>query len=105
MLVSLQVDLCNRLKKESVEKHLKSRLGELFSVEYDLLLYDVTSTYFEGEAAKNPQAQRGYSRDHRFDCKQICIGLVVTKDGLPAAHFEHMLAFSADGVSVLTNGK
>jgi len=72
--------------KESVEKHLKNRLGELFGVEYDLLLYDVTSTYFEGEAAKNPEAQRGYSRDHRFDCKQICIGLVVTKDGLPLGY-------------------
>jgi len=72
--------------KESVEKHLKSRLGELFKVEYDLLLYDVTSTYFEGEAAANAQAQRGYSRDHRFDCKQICIGLVVTKGGLPLGY-------------------
>jgi len=72
--------------KEAVEKHLKNRLGELFEVEYDLLLYDVTSTYFEGEAAENSQAQRGYSRDHRFDCKQICIGLVVTRGGLPLGY-------------------
>ena len=49
--------------KEALEKHLKSRLGELFGLEYDLLLYDVTSTYFEGEAKANLMAQRGYSRD------------------------------------------
>ena len=51
--------------KPALEKHLKQRLGELFDLDYDLLLYDVTSTYFEGAAAANPQAQRGYSRDHR----------------------------------------
>jgi transposase len=50
------------------------------------LLYDVTSTYFEGEAAANPQAQRGYSRDHRPDCKQVCIALVVTFDGFPLGY-------------------
>ena len=72
--------------KSAVERHLKQRLGELFDVTYDLLLYDVTSTYFEGEASANPQAQRGYSRDKRFDCKQICIGLVVTTDGLPLGY-------------------
>ena len=72
--------------KEAVEKHLTNRLGELFSIEHDLLLYDVTSTYFEGEAAKNPQARYGYSRDKRFDCKQICIALVVTTDGLPLGY-------------------
>ena len=72
--------------KEALEQHLKSRLGELFEVEYDLLLYDVTSTYFEGLAATNSQAQRGYSRDHRPDCKQVCIALVVTREGLPLSY-------------------
>ena len=73
-------------QKAAVERHLKDRLGTLFKIEYDLLLYDVTSTYFEGEAAKNRQAQRGYSRDHRADCKQVCIGLVVTPEGLPLGY-------------------
>jgi len=61
--------------KSELEKHLKSRLGEMFQIEYDLLLYDVTSTYFEGLAEGNEQAKRGYSRDHRGDCKQVCIAL------------------------------
>jgi len=69
--------------KERLETHLKDRLGTLFALDYDLLLYDVTSTYFEGLAENNPLAQRGYSRDHRSDCKQVCIGLVVTRDGFP----------------------
>ena len=72
--------------KEAIEKHLKARLGELFQLKYDLLLYDVTSTYFEGLAATNPQAKRGYSRDHRPDCKQVCIALVVTREGIPLAY-------------------
>jgi transposase len=72
--------------KPALEKHLKQRLGELFQLDYDLLLYDVTSTYFEGVAAANPQAQRGYSRDHRPDCKQVNIALVVTRDGLPLGY-------------------
>ena len=72
--------------KEAIEQHLKKRLGELFDIHYDLLLYDVTSTYFEGLAKRNPQAQRGYSRDHRPDCKQVCIALVVTREGIPLAH-------------------
>lgn len=50
--------------KTALEKHLKNKLGELFDLDYDLLLYGVTSTYFEGQAEKNAQAQRGYSRDH-----------------------------------------
>jgi transposase len=58
----------------------------LFDIEYDLLLYDVTSTYFEGEAKGNPQAARGHSRDHRPDCKQVCIALVVTRQGLPLGY-------------------
>lgn len=72
--------------KEAVEKHLKERLGDLFDLEYDLLLYDVTSTYFEGECRGNPMAKRGYSRDSRPDCLQVCIGLVVTDDGMPLGY-------------------
>ncbi len=72
--------------KAALEKHLAQRLGELFQIDYDLLLYDVTSTYFEGEAAANDQAQRGYSRDHRPDCKQVCIALVVSRCGLPLGY-------------------
>jgi transposase len=72
--------------KTALEKHLKERLGQLFNLEYDLLLYDVTSTYFEGEAADNEAAKRGYSRDHRPDCKQVCIALVVSKEGLPLGY-------------------
>jgi len=72
--------------KEALEMHLKNQLGELFGLEYDLLLYDVTSTYFEGEAKRNPMAQRGYSRDKRSDCKQVCIGLVVSKCGMPLGY-------------------
>ena len=73
-------------QKEALERFLKERLGTLFELQYDLLLYDVTSTYFEGEAKGNPQAQRGYSRDHRPDCKQVCIGLVVSKEGMPLGY-------------------
>ena len=73
-------------EKVELEKHLKERLGKLFSLEYDLLLYDVTSTYFEGQSASNGQAKLGYSRDHRPDCKQVCIALVVSKDGFPVGY-------------------
>jgi len=72
--------------KAAIEQHLRQRLGELFAVEYDLLLYDVTSTYFEGLAARNTLAARGYSRDHRPDCKQVCIALVVTRGGIPLGY-------------------
>jgi transposase len=72
--------------KAAIEKHLRNRLGELFDIRYDLLLYDVTSTYFEGLCPRNPQAQRGYSRDHRPDCKQVCIALVVTRGGIPLSY-------------------
>ena len=72
--------------RESLQVFLKNKLGRLFDLEYDLLLYDVTSTYFEGEAKDNPKAQRGYSRDRRPDCKQICIALVVTKEGMPLGY-------------------
>ena len=74
------------LHKEAIEKHLKERLGDLFDLKYELLLYDITSTYFEGECLGNPMAQRGYSRDSRPDCPQVCIGLVVTDDGIPLGY-------------------
>jgi len=72
--------------KVAIEQHLVKRLGELFDLTYDLLLYDVTSTYFEGLAEANPLAQRGHSRDHRPDCKQVCIALVVTREGMPLGY-------------------
>lgn len=72
--------------KEKLEVHLKQRLGELFDLKYDLLLYDMTSTYFEGQANKNDLAQRGYSRDQRPDCKQVCIALVVSRCGMPLGY-------------------
>ena len=72
--------------KEAIEKHLKERLGDLFDLQYDLLLYDITSTYFEGQCAANPMAKRGYSRDSRPDCPPVCIGLVVTTDGIPLGY-------------------
>src|SRR5213594_1922519 len=72
--------------KTALEQHLVERLGELFALDYDLLLYDVTSVYFEGLAEANPLAQRGHSRDHRADCKQVCLALVVTRDGMPLGY-------------------
>jgi transposase len=72
--------------KAALEAHLSERCGQLFAVDNDVLLYDVTSTYFEGQAEANPQAQRGYSRDHRPDCAQVCIALVVTFDGFPLGY-------------------
>ena len=71
--------------KEALEKHLVRRLGELFDLDYDLLLYDVTSTYFEG-IADPTLAKRGYSRDHRPDCVQINIALVVSREGMPLGY-------------------
>ena len=72
--------------KRDLEAHLKQRLGELFALDYELLLYDVTSTYFEGAAERVALASRGHSRDHRPDCKQVCIGLVVTPQGIPLGY-------------------
>ena len=72
--------------KRALEQHLVARLGALFALDYDLLLYDITSTYFEGLAARNPLAQRGHSRDHRPDCKQVCVALVVTREGMPLGY-------------------
>ena len=71
--------------KDDLCKHLQNRYGELFGATFDFLFYDITSTYFEGTAEGNPQAKRGYSRDSRPDCPQVTIGLVATKEGLPAA--------------------
>ena len=70
-------------QKDALCEHLMKRYKDWFGVRFEFLLYDVTSTYFEGEANKNDKAQRGYSRDHRPDCKQVCIGLVCTPEGLP----------------------
>lgn len=72
--------------KAALEAHLSRRCGELFAIDNEVLLYDVTSTYFEGQALANPLAQRGYSRDHRPDCKQVCIALVVSFDGFPLGY-------------------
>jgi transposase len=71
--------------KEAIERHLVKRFGELFELDYDLLLYDVTSTYFEG-LADPAIARRGYSRDHRPDCVQVNIALVVTRQGMPLGY-------------------
>jgi transposase len=72
--------------KDALETYLKNKLGDLFYLEFDILLYDVTSTYFEGQCNGNPLAKHGHSRDRRSDCKQVCIGLVVTKDGIPLGY-------------------
>src|SRR6202023_1986185 len=73
--------------QDNIETSIKERLGTLFQLDYDLLLYDLTSTYFEGLAEDNELAQRGYSRDHRSDCKQVIVALVLSRDGFPLAHF------------------
>jgi transposase len=72
--------------KDDLSKHLQSRYTEWFGSDFDFLFYDITSTYFEGQCPHNPQAKRGYSRDKRPDCKQVCIGLVVNRDGLPVGY-------------------
>jgi transposase len=84
--------------KEELCRHLQRRYGELFGCRFDFMFYDITSTYFEGSAKANPQAKRGYSRDGRPDCPQICIGLVTTREGLPLA-FE---VFDGNRVDVTT---
>jgi len=71
--------------KDALCRHLQDRYGELFGETFDFLLYDITSTYFEGMTLGNPQAKRGYSRDSRPDCPQVCIGLVTSREGLPLA--------------------
>jgi len=72
--------------KEKLCAHLIERYRDWFGVRMEFLLYDVTSTFFEGQAEKNPKAARGYSRDSRPDCKQVCIGLVCTPEGLPLSY-------------------
>ena len=72
--------------KEALEKHLARRWQDLFGATYDLLLYDLTSTYFEGEAEEVSKARRGYSRDHRPDCKQVLLALIVTPEGFPLSY-------------------
>ena len=72
--------------KDALFGHFQKAYGELFGTTFDILLYDITSTYFEGQAAGNPQAKRGYSRDGRPDCVQVCIALVVTPEGLPLSY-------------------
>ena len=73
-------------KKEALEVFLKNRLGTLFKLEYDILFYDITSTYFEGQMEGAPIAKRGYSRDSRPDCKQVVIALVVSRCGMPLGY-------------------
>ena len=73
-------------QKKPIEQHLRRRLGQLFDLSFDILLYDLTSTYFEGQCAANPMAKRGYSRDSRGDCPQVVIALIVTTDGYPLGY-------------------
>ena len=73
-------------QKTALERHLKQRYGELFAAEFDVLLYDLTSTYVEGLAEKNPMMRHGYSRDHRPDCKQMVIALIVNSEGFPFSY-------------------
>ena len=72
--------------KTKLEQHLKQRYGELFGAEFDVLLYDLTSTYVEGAAENNPMMRRGYSRDHRPDCEQMVIALIVNNEGFPFSY-------------------
>src|SRR5450759_1971161 len=72
--------------KTKLEQHLKQRYGELFGAEFDVLLYDLTSTYVEGAAENNPMMRRGYSRDHRPDCEQMVIALIVNHEGFPFSY-------------------
>ena len=72
--------------KTKLELHLKQRYGELFGAEFDVLLYDLTSSYVEGAAEKNPMVRRGYSRDHRPDCEQLVLALIVNNEGFPFSY-------------------
>ncbi|HEY2884936.1 MAG TPA: IS1634 family transposase [Pirellulales bacterium] len=76
-----------RRAQEPIENDLKDSFGTLFQLDYELLLYDLTSSYFEGLAEENDLAARGYSRDHRSDCPQVVLALVVTREGFPLAHY------------------
>jgi len=72
--------------KEDLCKHLKSKWQDMFGIEFDVLLYDLTSTYFEGLCEQNPKARFGYSRDKRSDCRQVVIALIVTPEGFPLGY-------------------
>src|SRR6516165_3350184 len=74
------------IRREAIERELGEREKTLFNLEDTVYLYDLTSTYFEGEMVDNPQAKRGYSRDKRPDCKQVLVGLVLDRHGFPKAH-------------------
>jgi transposase len=86
--------------KQTIEQHLADQGRNLFAFRNDLLLYDLTSTYFEGRLDGNPKAQRGYSRDHRPDCKQLCIGLVVNREGFPLG-YESLAGNRRDATTLL----
>jgi transposase len=81
--------------KQELFVFLKQKWADLFGAEFEVLLYDLTSTYFEGEMQQNPKARRGYSRDSRPDCVQLVIALVITPDGFPLA-YEVMNGNTAD---------
>jgi transposase len=85
--------------KSVIEAHLVQQGRDLFNLDCDLVLYDLTSTYFEGRLAGNAKAQRGYSRDHRPDCKQLCLGLAVNRDGFPLG-FESLAGNTRDAVTL-----
>src|SRR5207244_1583866 len=72
--------------RQELFQHLQRRWKDLFDAQFDVLLYDLTSTYVEGEAELNPKAKRGYSRDGRPDCKQVVVALVITPEGFPLAY-------------------
>ena len=86
--------------KLAIEAHLVQQGRDLFHFTNDIVLYDLTSTYFEGRMAGNPKAVRGYSRDHRPDCKQLCIGMAVNQDGFPLGY--ESLAGNARDAQTLT---
>lgn len=85
--------------KQELFRHLKQRWQTLFGAQFELLLYDLTSTYVEGAAELNPKAKRGYSRDGRPDCLQVVIGLVITTEGFPIA-YEVMEGNTADSTTL-----
>ncbi|MGC9971644.1 MAG: IS1634 family transposase [Bryobacteraceae bacterium] len=73
-------------RKQALFGYLRQRWQHLFGAQFDILLYDLTSTCFEGEAGETPKAKRGYSRDHRPDCLQVVLALAITPEGLPLAY-------------------
>jgi hypothetical protein len=87
--------------KDELFRHLQSRWKDLFAADFDVLLYDLTSTYFEGLCQQNPKARHGYSRDGRGDCRQVVIALIVTPQGLPLA-YEVMPGNTSDRTTLRT---